>query len=352
MHGTKTAFSCGNFNPFFGMLRMHPKVSIVIPVYGVEKYIERCIESLFEQTLDSLEYIFVDDCSPDKSIEILKKMIEEYPNRKNQVKIIRNERNLGQGGARNRGVMACNGEYIIHCDPDDWVEFDMYEKMYQKATKTNADMVFCSYQINYHNGVHKNVVFKDFDTPKDFINMICANQVYASLCNKLYRQEIAKNPLVCYYGHICMNEDLICNIQMLRLCKKIYFESSPLYHYFVNMQSISKKKWKRKDFNDLLEIERLLLSILPKEEYWSAINSYRGILLSIAIRHPEIMTSTEFYHIAEKFNVSFNVVPSIRRYLVMIAQKNYTTGKILVKFYLFLKNIAVFIRYILIFRKL
>ena len=329
------------------------KVSVCIPVYGVEKYIERCARSLFGQTMkEGIEFIFVNDCTKDNSIKILEQVIEEYPHRKDQVTILHHEKNRGLVATRNTALEIARGDYIIHCDSDDWVEFDMYERMYQKATKTNADMVFCSWQINYHNGVHKNVVFKNFDTPKDLINMICANQTYASLCNKLYRQEIAKNPLVCYYEHICMNEDLICNIQMLRLCKKIYFETRPLYHYFANMESISKKKWKRKDFNDLLEIERLLLGILPKEEYWSAINSYRCIVLSTAIRHPEIMTSTEFYHIAEKFNVSFNIVPSIRRYLVMIAQKNYTIGKILVKFYLFFKNIAIFIRYILIFRKI
>lgn len=128
---------------------MRPKVSIIIPVYKVEKYIERCVRTLFGQTLDSLEFIFVDDCSPDNSIELLKKVLNDYPNRLEQVKIIRHEVNKGVGKSRQDGVDAASGEYIIHCDPDDWVELDMYEKMYTKATDENVDVVICDYYENF-----------------------------------------------------------------------------------------------------------------------------------------------------------------------------------------------------------
>ena len=88
------------------------KVSVCIPVYGVEKYIERCARSLFEQTMkDDIEFIFVDDCTPDKSIEILQKVLEEYPERKNQVKIIRHETNKGLTGARNTALKHVNVTY-------------------------------------------------------------------------------------------------------------------------------------------------------------------------------------------------------------------------------------------------
>lgn len=81
-----------------------PKVSIIVPVYGVEKYIERCCRSLFEQTLDDIEYLFIDDCSPDRSIEILKKVLDEYPHRKNQVHIHRMGKNSGQAAVRKWGM--------------------------------------------------------------------------------------------------------------------------------------------------------------------------------------------------------------------------------------------------------
>ena len=120
------------------------KVSVCIPVYGVEKYIERCARSLFEQTMkDDIEFIFVDDCTPDKSIEVLQKVLEEYPNRKDQVKIIHHEVNKGLTGARNTALKYVSGDYIIHCDSDDWVDKDLYATMYKKAAKENADVVCC-----------------------------------------------------------------------------------------------------------------------------------------------------------------------------------------------------------------
>ena len=88
-------------------------VSILVPVYGVEKYIERCARSLFEQTYENLEYIFVDDCTPDKSIEILKRVIEDYPNRKNQVRIIHHEHNRGLAAARNTALDAATSEFYL-----------------------------------------------------------------------------------------------------------------------------------------------------------------------------------------------------------------------------------------------
>ena len=112
-----------------------PKVSIVIPIYNVEKYIIKCAKSLFEQTLDDIEYIFVNDCTPDNSIKVLLEVLEQYPNRKQQVKIITHKINLGAAIARKNGILAATGKYIIHCDGDDWTAPDMYQRLYEKAER-------------------------------------------------------------------------------------------------------------------------------------------------------------------------------------------------------------------------
>jgi len=117
-----------------------PKVSVIIPVYGVEKYIERCIRSLFEQTLDDIEYIFVDDCTPDNSISILRKVLSEYPNREKQVKILHHEKNKGLAQARQTGLKIASGEYIAHCDSDDWVDKDLYKIAHNKAKSESLDV--------------------------------------------------------------------------------------------------------------------------------------------------------------------------------------------------------------------
>ncbi|MBP5211144.1 MAG: glycosyltransferase family 2 protein [Bacteroidales bacterium] len=101
-------------------------VSVIVLVYNVRDYIAQCARSLFGQTLEDIEYIFVDDCSGDESIEILEKILEEeFPERKGSVKILRNDRNRGQAWCRRLAVENAAGEYIIHCDSDDWPEIDM-----------------------------------------------------------------------------------------------------------------------------------------------------------------------------------------------------------------------------------
>ena len=115
------------------MTNSKPKVSVIVPIYGVEAYIERCAVSLFEQTLDDIEYIFVNDCTPDESMKILSHVLSRYPHRTDQVVIINQPKNMGAAKAREVGIKAAKGEYIIHCDSDDWVDKDMYFLMYQEA---------------------------------------------------------------------------------------------------------------------------------------------------------------------------------------------------------------------------
>lgn len=126
-----------------------PKVSVIIPVYNAEKYLHRCLESLFAQTLAEIEYIFIDDASPDNSFAILSEWIEQN-DRKNQVKIIRHACNMGVSQSRQDGMDVATGEFIIHCDPDDWISENLYRKMYDKAVRENLDVVVCG--ITYVDG--------------------------------------------------------------------------------------------------------------------------------------------------------------------------------------------------------
>lgn len=112
---------------------MEYSVSVIIPVYNVGKFIERCARSLMEQTMDNVEYIFVDDASPDNSIQILQKVLADYPNRRDNVRILTHAENKGLPAARNTGLAVATGEYIFHCDSDDFVEPDMLEQLYGKA---------------------------------------------------------------------------------------------------------------------------------------------------------------------------------------------------------------------------
>lgn len=126
-----------------------PKVSVIIPVYGVERFIERCARSLMEQTLDNVEYIFVDDASKDKSMEILQTVLKCYPKRENSIQIVRHNQNKGLPAARNTGLEIASGEYVFHCDSDDFMELGTLEALYNRAKQDDADIVWSDWFLTF-----------------------------------------------------------------------------------------------------------------------------------------------------------------------------------------------------------
>ena len=122
-------------------------VTICVPVYGVEKYIERCARSLFEQTYDALDYVFVDDCSKDGSITVLQRVVDDYPQRKPFVRIVRHDRNRGLAAARRTAVEQATGDYILQVDSDDYLSLDAVSLLVQQAEETGADIVAGSQHI-------------------------------------------------------------------------------------------------------------------------------------------------------------------------------------------------------------
>lgn len=126
-----------------------PKVSMLIPIYGGEKFIERCAVSLFEQTYQNIEYIFVNDCTKDNSVVILKNVVERYPQRKPQVRIIEHEKNKGLAGARNTAVAAATGEFVMHVDSDDYVDKDIVKRAILSQKKVDADIVIVDFKKAY-----------------------------------------------------------------------------------------------------------------------------------------------------------------------------------------------------------
>lgn len=207
-----------------------PKISVIVPVYNVEKYIERCVSSLFQQTLDEIEYIFVDDCSPDRSIDILHEIIKKYPNREKWVKIVRHEKNQGLTSARNSGISIAKGEYISHCDSDDWVELTMYEELYNKAKKMSADAVYCDINMVYknYNEIYRAALFSC--NKIEFIRNYIAS-VWTSLCNTLIRKDVYKNHNLYSPTHLCYCEDFWLSVRLFHYANKVSYVDKPLYNY-------------------------------------------------------------------------------------------------------------------------
>jgi len=218
-----------------------PKVSVIIPVYKVEEYIERCARSLFEQTLDEIEFLFVDDCTPDKSIEVLNRVLKDYPRRKQQVVIHRMENNSGQAAVRKWGMQNATGEFVTHCDSDDWVDRDIYEQLYITAVKNDADIVYYDYYIsdgNKHTTSHR--LKESFNDKYDVLRLLLSTRLTGSVCCSFFRRSLYKDNFT--YPTADMGEDLAMMVQMVyNSSKNITYLPQPLYYYRTNMNSISNQ---------------------------------------------------------------------------------------------------------------
>lgn len=232
-----------------------PLVSVIIPVYKVEKYIERCARSLFSQELNEIEFLFIDDYSPDRSIEILQCVIKEYQNRIQEkhwiVKIDRMAKNCGQAAVRKYAIQKATGEYIIHCDSDDWIEAGMIDEMWSLADKDDLDVVICDYC--HHTGaeaiVHQGI--KSSDNTNVF-NKVLGFQASWALWNKLFRHSLYQRIQLPQDG-MNMGEDMAIVIQLLYYCKKVGYVNKVLYNYWNNVESITNQKTVSSIFNNFIQ---------------------------------------------------------------------------------------------------
>ncbi len=217
-------------NSIFANKNMASKVSVIIAVYNCEKYIEVCARSLFEQTLDSIEYIFINDATQDKSIQIIKSVLENYPSRTSYVNIINLAQNKGVSNARLIGIKNATGDYIIHCDSDDWINKDMYKKLYLKAKETDAEIVGCNFrhefsdiQYDFHQQYANNL--------EENISRLINGKIFPSLCTSLVKRSLITNNNISFPIGLNMGEDLFFNLQLYLHANKIASMDWAPYHY-------------------------------------------------------------------------------------------------------------------------
>lgn len=239
-----------------------PKISVIIPVYGVEKYIERCARSLFDQTLDDIEYIFVDDCTPDKSMEVLQAVIDEYRLRlaeeKKVVRAARMPANSGQAAVRRHGSQLATGDYIIHCDSDDWVDTGLYEKMYDEAIRSGADVVVCPIRDEFKDG---GITRPSRDLPST-CNEVAKNWWRKSVgmfCwNKLVRRSIySENDLKPFDG-VNMWEDNGLMLRVFYYAKGLSQIQGSVYHYNQANQRAMTNGYGRDKIDQMMKCATLL----------------------------------------------------------------------------------------------
>lgn len=185
-------------------MQVKAKVSVIIAVYNAADYIERCIRSLMEQTLQDMEFIIIDDGSTDCSIAKACSVISKYPHRTSQTKILRHHTNLGLASTRQQGIDNARGEYIIHCDPDDWVDPTYYEDLYNTAISENADIAAGDY-IEEHPGLS---IAYHLPTPPDWNRFYTYPEwIFMSLCFHMIRRSLLTDNTLNFYPNINYAED-------------------------------------------------------------------------------------------------------------------------------------------------
>lgn len=166
-----------------------PLVSLLVPIYGVEKFIEKCAVSLFEQTYSNIEYVFVDDCTPDNSISVLRDIIAEYPGRKSKVRILHHEYNRGLAAARNTAIENAVGEYVMHVDSDDYLDIYAVEKSVNLIRKENADALMFGMKHVFANKKVNQCVKIPIDV-KEYVKQLIQRECAVCVCGGIYRRSL------------------------------------------------------------------------------------------------------------------------------------------------------------------
>ncbi len=213
-------------------------ISIIIPVYNIEKYLSRCIESVLDQTYQNLEAIFVNDGSTDNSLKIL----EEYQKKDKRIKII-NKENAGSGAARNDGIEQSKGEYLAFLDSDDWYEKDFLERLYKNLKENNSEIAMCNPKMVYNNKErNKNINTYQFEsidlnkTPEKILGILGMPVVW----NKLYKRElIIKNAI--RFPNYSFSEDVEFLYKTFLYVNKVSKVEGYLYNYYQREDSATKK---------------------------------------------------------------------------------------------------------------
>ena len=276
---------------------MQPAVSILVPIYNVSKHIERCAHSLFRQTFDDIEYVFVNDCTPDDSVEKLQKVIEQYPDRK--VNIIHHEKNRGLAAARNTAIDNSTGKYIQHIDSDDWIALDMIETMYKKAQAEQADIVVADVIVECGKSqfIQTDIVVENRDD--NFRNMLINNVCQGYIWNKFIRRTL-------YELYDCRVPEGLNYLEDRYVITRLYFYANKVikinnafYHYNrTNENSIISKKNKT-------HFENLILFWASLDDFLKENNIYDKYsdLVEYLKAHSKvgIITQTHSYRLRKQY---------------------------------------------------
>lgn len=239
-----------------------PKVSICVPVYNVEQYIGRCIESLQNQTLKDIEIILVNDCTPDKSMLI----VEKYALTDNRIRIIEHDCNHGLMWTRKTGYMAAKGEYVTFCDSDDTMPENAVEILYSQAIKHNADISSGNLRwvkIDSTSYIDRHFIPENSDIPTLLCSLL-KNEFGHNICSKLFRRTLLQNHQYDTFDKFINGEDGCLFYQVVPYIKSIVHSQEPVYNYYQNSASSTHVMYKRNNIDNILKANIYRIQVCSK----------------------------------------------------------------------------------------
>lgn len=213
------------------------KVSIIVPVYNAEAYLDKCVESITKQTEEDIEILLIDDDSTDSSGRIC----EEWAKKDSRIRVFHIE-NIGVSNARNQGIKYSNSPYIMFVDSDDWIRKDMVECLLKNIEESKSQVVFCNY-ITVRAGeeiscedILEYKVYQSYEVVKIIRNMFGGGRYYSSIWRGIYKREVIENRNI-YFQNLQFAEDLVFNLEYLLNCNRVKIIKDKLYYYRVNATS-------------------------------------------------------------------------------------------------------------------
>ncbi len=234
-------------------------ISVIIPVYKVEDFLDRCVQSVVDQTYKDLEIILVDDGSPDNC----PKMCDDWAKKDSRVKVIHKE-NAGVCVARNTAIDQCNGDFIAFLDSDDYADKDLYQKLYEDIVKYNTDISCCAYKYVEMDGTVLNATGKNFlfnegkMNGREFIVKVLEREVMTVVWNKLYRMSAVKETR---FKPGVIGEEMLFFFDMITEDNSVSFIKDPLYYYLRREGSLSfgfNEKFYFDNVKNIISSEELL----------------------------------------------------------------------------------------------
>lgn len=274
----------------------NPKISVIVSVYNTEKYIEKCLDSLLNQTYSNIEIVVINDCSTDGSLKILKKYAKKYDN----MILIENKENKGLSYSRNVGLEKATGEYIGYIDSDDYVDSTYYEQMMKAIKKEKSEIAIADMKIVYEDGSFPDYVSKGCNGEVNTLNII-KNGLAASACNKLFKREIIEKYK---FSEGKLNEDLAVILPSIVAAKKISYVENNNYYYVQHTGSIQNSRFSDRRFDIFYGVELTLKRIKGCKNYAKISQAiiYEQLIVLLIYVIPKEKNLIRRHHILKKYN--------------------------------------------------